>query len=68
MNSEPIHIYDPSFSIWNAYQTIFKHMHIIYQLSQHKLNNQSQTLSLFEFISGARKVLSNKRASQISYT
>ncbi len=68
VNSEPIHIYDPSFSIWNAYQTIFKHMHIIYQLSQHKLNNQSQTLSLFEFIRGARKVLSNKRASQISYT
>ena len=68
VNSEPIHIYDPNFSIWNAYKTIFKHMHIIYQLSQHKLNNQSQTLSLFEFISGARKVLSKKGASQISYT
>jgi len=68
VNSEPIHIYDPSFSIWNAYKTIFKHMHIIYLLSQHKLNNHSHTLSLFEFISGARKVLSKKRATQISCT
>ena len=68
VNSEPIHIYDPNFSIWNAYKAIFKHMHIIYQLSRQKLNNQSQTLTLFEFISGARMVLNEKRASQISYT
>jgi len=68
VNSEPIHIYDPSCSIWNAYKSIFYHMQIIYQLSQEKLNKQSKTLSLFEFISGAREVLSKKGPSQISYT
>ncbi len=67
VNSEPIHIYDPSCSIWDAYKSIFSHMHIIYQLSQHKLNKQSQTTSLFEFIGGARKVLT-KKSSHISYT
>jgi len=68
VNSEPIHIYDPSSSIWSAYKSIFKHMHIIYELSRQKLNTQSQTPSLFEFISGARVVLSKKGTSQISYT
>jgi hypothetical protein len=68
VNSEPIHIYDPCCSIWSAYKTIFNHMHIIYKLSQQKLNTQSQTPSLFEFITGAREVLSKKEVSQISYT
>lgn len=68
VNSEPIHIYDPRCSIWSAYKTIFNHMHIIYQLSQQKLNKQSHTLSLFDFFIGARKVLSKKESSHISYT
>lgn len=68
VNSEPIHIYDPNCSIWSAYKSIFNHMHIIYQLSRQKLNKQSKTLSLFEFIGGALEVLSKKRVSQISYT
>lgn len=47
VNSEPIHIYDPRYSIWKAYKAIFHHMHIIYRLSKHKLNQSHQTCSLF---------------------
>jgi hypothetical protein len=68
VNYEPIHIYDPSCSIWSAYASIFEHMHIIYTLSKNKLNTQSQTPSLFEFISGARVVLCKKGTPQISYS
>lgn len=60
VNSEPIHIYDPNYSIWKAYRDIFFHMKIIYELSKQKLNQPQQTLSLADFIRGSRIVLSKK--------
>ena len=61
VNSEPIHIYDPRYSIWKAYKAIFHHMHIIYRLSKHKLNQSHQTCSLFEFIRGGQAVLNKNK-------
>lgn len=60
VNSEPIHIYDPSYSIWNAYRDIFHQMHVIFQLSQQKLIKKEQTQSLFEFIRSSQLVLNRK--------
>ncbi|MEK9612727.1 MAG: hypothetical protein VW080_02230 [Flavobacteriaceae bacterium] len=68
VNSEPIHIYDPKYSIWKAYRDIFYHMHIIYKLSKPKLNQQTQTHTLCEFIRGSRVTLSKNKPSLISYT
>lgn len=34
VNAEPAHIYDPSFSLLNAYRDIFSHMKIIYEISK----------------------------------
>ena len=63
VNSEPIHIYDPNYSIWRAYSDIFKQMNIIFQLSQKKLNENNKTQSLYEFLKGTHQVLSKKKPS-----
>ena len=34
VNAEPTHIYDPSYSILQAYRDIFSHMRIIYEISE----------------------------------
>ena len=60
VNLEPIHIYDPNYSICQAYRDIFKQMKIIFQLSQKKLNEDQKTQSLFEFLKGTHQVLSKK--------
>lgn len=31
--SEPAHIYQPGFSIWKAYQVIFHHWHVLFEIS-----------------------------------
>ena len=68
VNSEPIHIYDPNYSIWNAYKAIFQHMNIIYKLSMHKTDKKTPPTSLFDFLRGAKKVLNNKKITQLLYT
>ncbi len=60
VNSEPIHIYDPSYSIWNAYRDIFFQMKIIFDLSQKRLKDEYPTQSLFEFLKGTQQVLGKK--------
>ena len=65
VNAEPIHIYDPSYSIWKAYRDIFHHMNIIYKLSKEKLKIQKKTQSLYNFYRGSREVLKNKNVTQI---
>lgn len=68
VNSEPIHIYDPSYSIWNAYCDIFKHMHIIYSLSKERLRHNYQTQSLGEFLKASRLALNINKPLNISYS
>lgn len=51
VNSEPIHIYDPSYGIIKAYKDIFKHMGIINRLSIHKMNKQKPS-SFRHFLRG----------------
>ena len=67
VNSEPIHIYDPACSIWKAYKTIFYHMNIIYKLSQHKTNKTEPTISLIEFLQGAKIALKRRKITQLLY-
>ena len=33
-NSEPAHIYDPDYSLFNAYKEVIKHMNLVYQISR----------------------------------
>lgn len=33
-NSEPAHIYDPDYSLFNAYREVIKHMNLIYKISK----------------------------------
>lgn len=68
VNSEPIHIYDPVYSLWKAYKDIFHHMNIIYKLSKHKADKNTPPISLFDFLRGAKKVLNNKKITQLLYT
>ena len=60
VNSEPIHIYDPNYSIWNAYRDIFFQMKIIFDLSQKRLKKEYPTQSLFAFLKGTQQVLGKK--------
>lgn len=60
VNSEPIHIYDPNYSIWNAYRDIFFQMKIIFDLSQKRLKDEYPTQSLFAFLKGTQQVLGKK--------
>ncbi|MBT6568479.1 MAG: ATP-grasp domain-containing protein [Flavobacteriales bacterium] len=60
VNSEPIHIYDPNYSLWKAYRDIFHQMRVIFELSQKKINEKEQTQSLLEFIRGSQLVLNRK--------
>lgn len=65
VNAEPIHIYDPSYSIWKAYSDIFRHMDIIYVLSKKKLKQKKKTQSLCDFLRGSKQVLKTKNTTQI---
>lgn len=56
VNSEPIHIYDPKYSIRNAYKDIFHHMRIIFKLSQNKVKPNSPTITIAEFLENGIKV------------
>lgn len=67
VNSEPIHIYDPTYSIWSAYKDIFKHMHIIYSLSKERLKDHHKTQTLYEFIKASRLVLNNNKPQNTFY-
>lgn len=60
VNSEPIHIYDPNYSIWNAYRDIFFQMKIIFDLSQKRLKKEYPTQSLYAFLKGTQQVLGKK--------
>lgn len=58
VNAEPTHIYDPNFSIWKAYRTIFSQMKIIYEISNinHKLGVKTKSLKflIIELIQAAK--------------
>lgn len=60
VNAEPIHIYDPGYSIWKAYRDIFFHMKIIYKLSQIKLKQEYPTQTLMAFLKGSYQVINKK--------
>ena len=60
VNSEPIHIYDPKYSYWQAQKDIVYQMRIIFELSQQKSKEKKQPQSLVKFIKGVIE-LSNKK-------
>lgn len=58
VNSEPIHIYDPKYSIIKAYRDIFCHMRIMYDLSKSKTKEKKSKLT--DFAIGSYKVITQK--------
>lgn len=46
--SEPAHIYDPNYSIWNAWKTITQHFQYLYNISIHQIKAGHRPMSLFE--------------------
>ena len=60
VNSEPCHIYDPHYTLLQAYKDIFYHMRIIYELSKQKASNTRSKNRLIPFLKTGCKVLLNK--------
>ena len=56
VNSEPAHIYEPSYSLLKAYRDIFHHMEIIYEISEMNLALGYKTVPLKKFASGIIRV------------
>jgi len=52
--SEPAHIYDPSYSTWQAYKDIFQHWKIIFQLSKVQRKKGIEAMSLSEAYNSIR--------------
>ncbi len=46
--SEPAHIYDPSYSIWNAWKELIRHFKILFDISQYQLNHGFKPMKLKE--------------------
>ena len=68
VNSEPIHIYDPTYGIIKAYKDIFKHMGIINRLSIHKMNKQKPA-SFRHFLRGTMDYIrKNEPQKQLAST
>jgi len=57
--SEPTHIYDPSHSIFFAWNEIIRHWNILYKIS--KLNHKFQKLPYMKFRSGMQMFRENNR-------
>lgn len=57
VNSEPCHIYDPSYTLIKTYKDIFYHMRIIYELSKQKKRAKDR---LMPFLKTGCKVALNK--------
>lgn len=56
VNSEPAHIYEPTYSLWKAYRDIFYHMGIIYEISAMNSTLGHKTVPLKKFASGMIRV------------
>jgi len=52
--SEPAHIYDPSYSTWQAYKDIYKHWKIIFQLSKVQREKGVSAMSISDAINSIR--------------
>ncbi|MBT4904209.1 MAG: hypothetical protein HON57_03390 [Flavobacteriaceae bacterium] len=56
VNSEPAHIYEPTYSLWKAYRDIIFHMEIIYEISALNSTLGHKTVPLKKFASGMIRV------------
>jgi hypothetical protein len=52
INSEPVHIYDQTTGLWNAYQDFFKHIRYMYQISQENYKLGFKRSNTWKFWSG----------------
>ena len=55
VSSEPAHIYDPSFGLFNAYREMFRHLHIIYLIGTANHRAGIPYMSLAAFLSEMKK-------------
>ncbi len=61
VESEPAHIYDPSFKLLAAYKAVKQHMDIIYTISNINRKNILQQHSLFQLISAIFKHFAERK-------
>ncbi len=64
VKSEPTHIYEPGFSIFEAYRVLFHHWNIIYKLSMENINRGVDILSFREGIARYRASITYKRIAK----
>jgi len=62
VNAEPAHIYQPGFSIWKAWATLFKHWNKLYTLS---ISQKQRGYTPISFWQGAQLYRAYKKASKI---
>ncbi len=58
--SEPAHIYDPSYSLWNAWKVIIKHFGYLFRISVDMIN---QGIRPMQFSEGVRLIVQHFRMS-----
>ncbi|NOZ48379.1 MAG: hypothetical protein GXO79_16630 [Chlorobi bacterium] len=61
VNSEPAHIYEPAFSLLNAYKSIFKHVKIIYNISRYNHKSGIKYGSTLIFLKDMRNHKKSKK-------
>lgn len=58
--SEPAHIYNPGYTIWNAYRVIFHHWHVLYKISRINHKNGVPYMSFRSALTSYKKIKSLK--------
>ena len=51
-NSEPAHIYDPDYSLFNAYREVIKHMNLVYEISKANIALGIKPVPFYDLMKG----------------
>ena len=63
--SEPAHIYDPSYSVLQAYKDIFQHWKIIYQISKIQRKKGIRPMTIKEAYRSIRSYLQYLKSAKV---
>lgn len=66
--SEPAHIYDPDYPVWNAYRDIWHHWRIMYRIARAQKRNGVTTMSLGHALASFRTYVQYKRQAQLVFS
>ncbi|MEN7548889.1 hypothetical protein AAG747_13285 [Rapidithrix thailandica] len=65
VQSEPAHIYDPHYSLFQAYRDVARHMRLIYQISQESYRKGAKRDSLGAILGAIRKHYKESKAPHV---